>query len=85
MKTMHMSLSKTSLTYGLREPDESWDVGLRNIRVVRLSVDEVDEVLVLKEWSCNCATAIVHVTHVFVKTRQVFYKILNLPYRVINN
>ena len=79
MKTINMALSKTSLTYGLREPDESRDVGLRNVRVVRLSVDEVDEVLVLEERSCNCATAIVHVTHVVVKTRQVFYKIFNLP------
>ena len=48
-------------------------------------VDEVDEVLVLEERSSNCATAIVHVPHVVVKTRQVFNKIFNLPYRVINN
>ena len=50
-----------------------------------LSVDEVDKVLVLEERTSNCTTAIVHVAYVVVKTRQVLYKIFDLPYRIIKN
>jgi hypothetical protein len=52
---------------------------------VILSIYEVDKVLVLKERSSNCATTIVHVPHVVVKTRQVLNKIFDLPYSIIKN